>query len=408
MSLTKTYTMNTFRQDCKKYFESLDFKEIKEISVIDTTMKQDFNTSLLVAHSKTILDSEETKMFSLQRVFFPKIHNDGIRTPLLSFFQVMCNFYLKDSDLNNSLKIAVDFLNEITKIDFKKIRLMINEQTFHTHQIAFRNHFEENQIWVRKKKNQYSFFYNEEKVVGEYIKFFIETNDGIFPIYDLVLMNHNGKIIIECGGILERLYFIHENEKTIFDTNLYGFFIYKIKEVYGRDIFKPEVDYLGYYIAHMLRSITIVMLDGLIPSNKTPRTKALRYWMKFLMIRISLYNLSPFSILELLDSTFESIANSGYLYKENSYSAARSYWEKEIVQLYKTLPEEFINLYTKGHFKNESTYSKVFSISNKKTQKFSIQENLRYSHAYPFPDELSELKIIKDVNHFYNIFIKSK
>lgn len=214
-------------------------------------------------------------------------------------------------------------------------------------------------------------------------------------------MKEGSKLHIEAGGILDRFIFLNMDKDTIFQTDIFEEMILAINEKMGSDVFTPKFDYIGYYIAHMIRSLSFVILDGLKPSNRSPRSKALRYWMKYLMIRMSFYNISPFVLLDLLSVVRFSIEKSGYLYNNESYERNKKYWIEEISNLYRNHAKEILNIKT-GDLNNcGSIYKDVLSILSLDKQLGKIIDTTRISHGYPFTDESEQFTVIrKNFNQF--------
>ncbi|RAZ73467.1 hypothetical protein [Planococcus halotolerans] len=381
------------REEIEKFFCEKNFEYLEEKKITDTHGKHDYNTSLLVAHVNEILNDQKNS-YSIQRVYYPVGNNEAMRYPLFSYFQVMSNFYYKNvKDISKPLLIAIEFLEKVIEVNRNSLKVLIYKETYNLYKETISTYFKENQIIIQDQKSSYEFNHSGKNVTGEYIKFlYSDSNNKFFPIYDFVLMSYENSLTIEAGGILDRFLFIKEKKYNIYQTKMYSDYLVFAKNDLGKEFFEPNKDYIGYYAIQMLRSITIAMLDGVKPSNKNPQAKNLRYWIKYLMIRLTMYNISPFWIIKSLNHVFENLKLCGYSYTEKNYKRVTMIWESEISNLFKDYYKEMMNIYKEDWDELSTVYLDVLNLLSKKNQKEAIMHQQRLSHGYPFEDELQEFK----------------
>ena len=284
---------------------------------------------------------------------------EGVASPynhMLSFF------LLKQENLENALKITIDFFRKLNFLDGKttmvlsqKMLSLINAKTKELFDICLIN------------SDKLSTTLGEDRFKGEYIKFYRRNKNGLVPVGSLNVIFNGESYVIDSSFLKEVIEVEYFEKNSIYELNYFKNSFKKISEKI------PESNLsVGLKCINLIRVILVLMNEGIVFGNKN-QEYIVRKLHRILVLELYLLFLDKEINRSEIVEFMSDIALSGLtdLQNVNTINYSNQFFLETIIKE----TESYVELLEKGMLK----------IS---TQSFNLEDEIILKERYGIPSKL--------------------
>lgn len=224
-----------------------------------------FIGSSIMANMNLFEENHQTpaKYYTVQRVFSSTRLDDIGIYPLAASFEVMLSiFRFMDESVYPSVEFIIEYLKESLHIDPNNL-LFLAPYELGIREALISMGINKKNIISWNKSLPLKLGNNIQQ--GYYLKLFMKYKHGIIPCATLGYVRRNNKLDVDSALFLERLSFVSKNRNHIYDDI---FFIDTINEINNSNVLKNLDNTKKYLWANHIRSLLILLNDGLVASGK--------------------------------------------------------------------------------------------------------------------------------------------
>ena len=284
---------------------------------------------------------------------------EGVASPynhMLSFF------LLKQENLENALKITIDFFRKLNFLDGKttmvlsqKMLSLINVETKELFDICLIN------------SDKLSTTLGEDRFKGEYIKFYRRNKNGLVPVGSLNVIFNGESYVIDSSFLKEVIEVEYFGKNSIYELNYFKNSFMQI-----RDKIPESILSVGLKCINLMRVILVLMNEGIVFGNKN-QEYIVRKLHRILVLELYLLfldkEITRSEIVELMsDITLSGLSD---LQNVNTINYSNQFFLETIIKE----TEGYIELLEKGMLK--------ISI-----QSFNLEDEIILKDRYGIPSKL--------------------
>ncbi|MDP7992177.1 alanine--tRNA ligase-related protein [Bacillus sp. MHSD_36] len=356
---------NQFIQLAKKY----NYKNSEGKKILRSTNKKPFFTfsPMLDVIDKFTDNSTMQGIYNAQFCIKSIEVYRLLNNPLANNSQRVLSLYNPyQHDISQVFSFCSDFFFNIIGLEKDRIHVLFSEDNPYLQEILHQYQFfnttqSKSSVLMCKIPN----FENK----AFYVKFLYFYKNGLVPICNLVLINQEDrKAMIDSVFFLERLTFIKEKKHNIYETYLYSNTLKTLKLHLNR-----VTDEELCTLAALLRQITILFYEGLLPNNKNANYVLRKIIREFFNLIVDQFaSLNEYTVTLWLQSALHDL----YIYDPN-------YFSKPLPNIYNIFYKELETYYS------NSQKNLQFLINTGKLDNFqgyiSYEDFLKIKDTYGLP-----------------------
>ncbi len=284
-------------------------------------------------------------------------HNDlenvGFTARHHTFFEMLGNFSFGDYFKSEAINFAWKFLTEELKIPKDKLYVTVHESDDEAKELWIKEqNIPEDRIFKMGDKDNFwemgdtgpcgpcsEIFYDHgEKYASGDFDHPMKDEERCVEVWNLVFMQYEKhkdgtrtdlpKPSVDTGAGLERLAAVMQNVHWNYDTDLFSSFFNKLEELSGKKYSDPQYSNSFRVIADHLRSSTMLITDGAMPSNEG-RGYVLRRIIRRAVRHANELSLTESSLYKLVPVVFEALGEEYTENKVNQVLAEKSLKQEE-------------------------------------------------------------------------------